>query len=503
MICSIRTTLAACCGLALVLSSAARAADPATTVLLDEAVAAQGGAAVLRATRTVAFDASGYRNMLEQSERPEGPYYVEFLETHDVHDHAGQALRRDVQVRSSPAGAHATTALVAHGVAMQAVGERQRPGGSEEPKQAAEILALAPERVLLTALAAADAHATADVLLHGVPHAVVAFTLDGAAVHLYLSRQTRLPSAVDYAGPAARSGYTLFLGDVMERTEWSYWRLDRSGLRYPMQWDIRVNGMPDRTLMLRALQVNAPLDPARMTVPEAIAAQFRPDAPPRDASAIPLGVKRTEIAPGVVLIEGAWNVTIVDQGDGVVVLEAPIASAYSAQVLAEAAARFPGKPVKAVVTTSDSWPHLAGIREYAARGIAIYALDLSEPIVRRTLAAPYTAHPDAQQRAPRAPDLHLVAGKTVIGSGANRIELYPIRGAASERQMMAWLPGQKLLYGSDPFQRSAAGGYGPAEPVSELVAAADRAHLAVENFYLMHAPVAPFAPLRTVPGSTD
>lgn len=69
--------------------------------------------------------------------------------------------------------------------------------------------------------------------------------------------------------------------------------------------------------------------------------------------------------------------------------------------------------------------------------------------------------------------------------------------------MMAWLPGQKLLYGSDPFQRIASGGYGPAEPVSELVAAADRARLPVENFYLMHAPVAPFAPLRSVQGSSD
>lgn len=184
----------------------------------------------------------------------------------------------------------------------------------------------------------------------------------------------------------------------MQRTEWSNWRQDRSGLRYPMQWDIRVNGMPDRTLMLRALQVDGPVDPALLVVPEAVAAQFRPDAPPRDVTSIPLGAKRTAIAPGIFLVEGPWNVTIVDQGDGIVILEAPTGSNYSVQVLAEAAARYPGKPVKAVVTTSDSWPHLAGIREYAARGIPIYALDLSETIVRRTLAAPYTV----QRNAPRA-----------------------------------------------------------------------------------------------------
>jgi len=76
----------------------------------------------------------------------------------------------------------------------------------------------------------------------------------------------------------------------------------------------------------------------------------------------------TELAPSVLLIEAIWYVAIVDQGDGLVVIEAPFSSSYSAKVLAEAQARFPSKPVKAVVTTSDSWPHLAGIREYAAHG---------------------------------------------------------------------------------------------------------------------------------------
>lgn len=479
------------------------AADAASTALLRTALAAQGGEAVLRAVKTVSFESSGYRNMLEQSERPEGPYFVEFLELRELHDHRLPALRRDLTVRASPAGTYTMTTLVAHGVAMQALNGREAPGGSDDPRQAAETLALSPERVLLSALDAADTHVEAAADVHGIPHDTIAFTLDGAPARVYLSRQTHLPSAVAYAGPAARSGYAVFLGDVVQRIEWSAWRLDRSGLRYPMQWDVRLNGLPDRTLTLRALKIDAPADPASTAIPAAVAAAFRPDAPPRDPAAIPLGAARSEIAPGVLLIEGRWNTAIVDQGDGLVVLEAPISSGYSAQVLAEAAARFPGKKVKAVVTTSDSWPHLAGIREYAARGIAIYALDLSEPIVRRTLAAPYAAHPDALQRAPRPPELHLVGARTVIGSGSNRIELYPLRGAVSERQMMAYLPGAKLLYASDPFQRDAGGRYAPAQPVSEVVQAVDRAHLPVERFFMMHLPVTPFADLRKVGGDSD
>ncbi|TFW09455.1 hypothetical protein E4K72_05945 [Oxalobacteraceae bacterium OM1] len=495
----VRALATAC---AFIASLPAFGADPAATALLRQAVAAQGGEALLRGIKTVAFESAGYRNMLEQSERPEGPYLIELLDLSELHDHSRHALRRQLQVRVPPAGNYTLTTLVANGVAMQARGERQMPGSSQDLLLAAETLALSPERALLSALDAADAHREPDTVVHGVPHQVVAFTLDGAPVRLYLSQYTQLPSALEYAGPAARTGYAAYLGDVVRRTTWGFWRLDKSGLRYPMQWHIQINGMPDRTLMLRSLRVDVPYDPALTRVPEAVAARFDPKQPLRDPSMVPLGATKREIAPGVLLIEAAWNVAVIDQGDGLVVIEAPVSSAYSSKVLAEAAARYPGRSVKAVVTTSDSWPHLAGIREYAARGIPIYALDLSSAIVRRTLDASYERVPDTLQRLPRTAGLRWVADKTVLGTGPNRIELYPIRGAAAERQMMVWLPGHRLLYGSDPFQKDAAG-YNNAQAVSELVHAAAREHLDVERFFMMHLSVAPFSELRGVSGGTD
>ena len=48
------------------------------------------------------------------------------------------------------------------------------------------------------------------------------------------------------------------------------------------------------------------------------------------------------------------------QDDGIVILEAPISSGYSAKVIAEAKKRFPGIPIQAVITTSDSWLTLPG-----------------------------------------------------------------------------------------------------------------------------------------------
>jgi hypothetical protein len=477
------------------------AADAASTAVLKEALQAQGGEAKLRALKSVSFEGAGYRNLLEQSERPEGPYLVEFDQVSELHDHLSHALRRTVKGRVPPAQDFESTSVYAHGVPMAMRGQMQMPGSPVDAQVAGERLTLSPERVLLTALDANGTRLAHDVSLHGVPHAVVEFTVDGAQARLYISRWSHLPAALEYSGPLARTGMSIFLGDVTARTAWSFWRLDKSGLRYPMQWDVQVNGMPDGTLMLASLKVDADHDQALTAVPEAVAAKYNPRAPARDPALTPLG-KASEIAPGIVQIESSWNTALVDQGDGVVVIEAPISSAYSARVLDEAARRYPGKPVKAVVTTSDSWPHLAGIREYAARGIPVYALDLSGPILRRWAAAAHTQRPDALQLKPRQPDLRLVSGKTLIGTGPNRIELYPLRGATSERQMMAWFPAHKLLYGSDPFQKTQDGYFAP-QTVSELVQAVEREHLPVERFFMMHMPPTPYAELAAVQGSAD
>ena len=66
------------------------------------------------------------------------------------------------------------------------------------------------------------------------------------------------------------------------------------------------------------------------------------------------------------------------------------------------------------------------------------------------------------------------------------MELYPIRGETSERQMMVYFPQHKLLYGSDPFQQMEDGKLFYAQTVWELKNAVDREHLEVECFFMMH-----------------
>jgi len=150
--------------------------------------------------------------------------------------------------------------------------------------------------------------------------------------------------------------------------------------------------------------------------------------------------------------------------------------------------------VKAVVTTSDSWPHFGGIREYVARGIPVYLLDLNVPQIRRALESSHRSHPDALAKNPREPILRPVSSRTVIGEGTNRIELYPSRGETGERMMLAFLPGNDggVLYASDLYQ---AGRGGPPEYAWEVAEVARREHLAVKTVFAMHSGPAPWQTL--------
>lgn len=474
------------------------AADQPSQKLLHQALEAQGGEQKLRALKSVQWEASGYRNELEESERPEGPYITDFLSLSEVHDLAGNRFRNVTDTSVYPFYKSSAVLVVDGKVAMRSAGTQLLAGTPQQVQITEERVALSPERLLLTALDASDTHREADTVLQSVPQNVIVFTLDGAPVRVYLNTYTHLPTAVDYSGPLAHSSYWAFLGDVTLRTWYGSWWLAKGGIHFPMQRNIEGNGFLDQTLVIRKLQIDEHLNDGDFTIPENVRAQFHPDAKPVDLEQRPLGdpsQPAKELEPGIVFIPGSWNVTLVKQDDGIVVLEAPISSGYSAQVISEAHRRFPNQPIKAIITTSDSWPHLAGIREYVAQGIPIYHLDLNQPILNRVIADPRASKPDALARSHRKPHPHLIHEKTVLGTGTNRLEIYPIHGETSERQMMVYFPQYKLLYGSDPFQRLQDGSFFYPQTVTELMDAVAREHLDVDQFFMMHISPTPWTDL--------
>jgi hypothetical protein len=454
--------------------------------LLHKALTAMGGEQKLRDLKTLHLKMVGHRNLLEQSERPEGPYIVDYEQTDEWRDLEHGSWRQEMHRRNALED-DVSAVIVADGVAAQKSDSHEVPASGEQVQLAEDALTRSPERVLLNGLASTDLKRLPDLVLQAVPHQLVEFTQAGTPVRVYLNAETHLPTAVEWVKAYPYGIFWSIWGDVTTRVYYSFWWL-QDGIHYPLQIDTFRNGLPDRSTAIVKLEFNAPAQADAFMVSTATregfgaGARMTADDRPLSLSSRPA----QEPAPGIVIIPGAWNSTIVRQRDGIVVLEAPISSGYSTRVLAEAERRFPGVPVTAVVTTSDAWPHIGGLREYVARGIPVYVLDRTLPLIQRFIAAPRTQYPDMLARFPRQAVFRQITGKVVIGTGPNRMEILPLRGETSERQMMVYFPEHKLLYGSDAFQKLPDGKYFITQTVSEVADAVAREHLAVERFFMMH-----------------
>jgi hypothetical protein len=84
------------------------------------------------------------------------------------------------------------------------------------------------------------------------------------------------------------------------------------------------------------------------------------------------------------------------------------------------------------------------------------------------------------------PNWKIVSGKIEIGSDANRLELYPLRGASTERQYMVYFPQHHLLYASDTLALNDDGSLYDPELMHEVAQAVARENLQVETVFAMH-----------------
>nr|HEV7954814.1 hypothetical protein [Candidatus Acidoferrales bacterium] len=497
--------------LLLAISAAAQKSTPPASTharaveLIHQSMDALGGEEKLRAIHAIEFKGIGFRNELEQSERPEGPWMPDFFQSDEIRDFANTRYRTMRQSRTlnnsswdNAAWSDPLVLVTAGGsAAIFAQGKFSAISSAGVP-DVEETLALDPLQVLLTALAAPDLRVGPDAQVHGFTQRVIEFTWKDEPVRIYLSSYSYMLTCIDVTHSRPADYFQGPWGDVTVRTSFATWSIDPSGVRYPRQWSKEMNGQPYSTYTANEVKFNPIINEQDFAIPEDVR---KASTTPPDLDEVPLGQAKTvpiEVAPGVEYIYGPlnFNASEIRQSDGIVILEGVISSGYSAKIIEDAQKRFPGLPIKAVITTSDSWPHIGGIREYAARGIPIYALDLNRPILTRLLAAPHKRHPDALAKNPRSPKFTFVSQRTTLGTGENRVEIIPFRTVTGERQMMVYFPAVKLVYTSDLFSVRADGSLFLPEFAQEAVDAITRENLDVDRVYGMHYNPMPFQQLR-------
>lgn len=425
----------------------------------------------------------GHTLLMEQSYRQD-PFISSYEKTTATLDLAHQWMLSDVTVTWPEADDNQAEFNSVTVVGQE--GGVRRGKDADSPCSLADLdaaqytLALGPVPLLLTAGQASDLHFEKSEILRSTAHTVLAFTWQEIPVHILLNRFNHLPDAVETTQQFQDFWY--FWGDVRQRVYFDNWKLVQ-GVEYPTNQVVERNGTIWRSTQALKVELNVPLDDNT----------FHMDAATAKKSAASPAWKRPfhldkaiALASGIDFLPGPWNSTIVRQSDGIVILEAPIGEPYTQGIIEEGKKRYPGLPVKAVLSTSDSWPHTGGVRYAVSRRLPVYILDLNRPLLDRLMQAPHSIDPDSLQKSPAPPRWKIVSGKEEVGSGSNRLELYPLRGASTERQYMAYFPEHHLLYASDTLVINDDNTLYDPELMSEVAQAVKRENLEVETVFAMH-----------------
>jgi len=454
------------------------------------ALTAMGGRERIEAVKALELEGVQHTLLVEQSYRQE-PFITAYARTQEKIDFGAQRMLIQTHLtwpESDPGQSESDTTLV-----VGPEGGVYRAEKSDSPASRADIeaarhaLSLGPMRLLLSAIGAADLHFETAQRVRSTLHPVLAFNWQGRPVRVMINPFNHLPDAVETVAVFYDHWYQW--GDVRQRVYWDNWQTVH-GLRYP------TNEVEERNGILwesrQVLKVN--LSPAIDAAVFKIDAQVAQKGLQSNGWERPFNVEKgIALAPGVTLFPGSWNATVVKQDDGIVLLESPLSGTYMAGVIAKAKEQSPGQPLKAVLSTSDSWPHVGGVRQAVALGLPVYILDLNKPLLERLVTSPRHLHPDLLAQSPRQPKWRIVSQKVLVGTGPNRMELYPLRGAATERQYMVYFPEHQLLYASDTLALNADGSLYAPELLREVMDAVKRENLAVTTVFAMHQEPVPWA----------
>jgi glyoxylase-like metal-dependent hydrolase (beta-lactamase superfamily II) len=467
--------------------------EPAQSVrqLLERSAEAVGGLARLRAIAAVRVEEQGHEYLLSIPGDPRGPkrVAVQRLATLRRAEPAGVRATTDQLFPMRPEHFAQTTVATANAAAVVR-GGTMAAGAVSDLEGALGDYALAPERVLLTALAAPTARAEHDTTIAGTRYHIVSFAMPGAQGRAYLAinARTSFPDRVRLERAYPALVYWAMWGRISIETVWSSWSLDANGVWYPRQRTLTFNGAPFREYSVTALDLAAAAPADSFAIPDSLAAHYAAaaSAPPRTPQLTPV-----TLADGITLFQGGYQAAIVREPAGVIVIEAPESDAKSRAVLQECERLYPGVPVSAVVSTSPAWMHIGGLPEYARRRIPIYALDMDGAEIQELLAAPRAdGNGAALQRARVIP----VSESLTLGSGQNRMQLIPARGIHAAAMMLVYWPAHQLLYASDVVIPPAF------EPVftsaydADLRRILDRLQLPVTTMYSLHLPPSAWHP---------
>ena len=414
---------------------------------MDQLVDALGGAASLDALTGLRVEGSGARFIPNEGVRPsDAAIEANTFERVVSIRFAGDELRvdtdRDIEFLF-PGSQQYTDVVVGNlGASTQPFfGTPLGALGSDKVASIRRQETLLTPQLLLRSLAGASWATAPDVALDGVPHHRIV-TLDGPApLTLFIDASTGELTKLETLE------LDFYRRDVRLEVFYSDWATT-DGVSFPRSLRVVRDGQTLFTEQVSSVTRSPTFDADFFAFPGGVMPEFNSELYARgelsqswyyllDSIGLPfngidVGITPVEIGtPRVTqLVGGSHHSFVVQQADGLVLVDAPLHQDRGAALVDFLRQRYPGVPIKTVVVSHFHEDHVSGVREVLGRtGAELVVQESTEAFWRQLLAAPSTLRPDALAASPRDVAIRTVPddGSLELPDAANPVTVYHLR----------------------------------------------------------------------------
>ena len=204
------------------------------------------------------------------------------------------------------------------------------------------------------------------------------------------------------------------------------------------------------------------------------------------------------IGPGIYVSHGAYQGVIVEKESYLVVIDGMQNDNRTREIIAQAKAISPGKPIAYVITTHLHFDHLSGLRQFAEADATIVTSAMNEAFLRDALSRSRTLNDSETDNGFPNVSIAAVDEKMTLYESdineADRIEVYWLKGSLhADDMLVVYLPTIKTIVEADllqPWINPVFGGgrEGPHPYLTYLYQALEETGLEYEQFVPVHRP---------------
>ena len=412
----------------------------------DQLVEGLGGRADLDALTGLRIAGSGARNIPHEGLLPtDAPIQSNTFERAVLLDLAGDSLRVETE---------RTVEFLFPGMSSYYDVVRGNLGASTEPFGGAPLGALGSDKtaairrqetllapqLLLQGLTEASFTTEPDVQLDGVAHHRLVLAEGPAPLTLFVNATTGKLSKLE------TQELDFYMRDVKLEVFFSEWAA-AGNIEFPRELRVVRDGNTLFTEDVSEVEVNPAFAAGTFDFPGGVTPVFDQalfdrgelshqwyyllDSVGLPFSGIDTMITPKELAPGVLqLLGGSHHSFLVEQANGIVLVDAPLYEDRGKALSQYIATTFPGKPITHIVASHFHEDHVSGIREVLGDNPSakLVVHESTEATWRTILAAPSTLRPDALALTPREVTIVTVpdASELTLPDATHPLTLYPV-----------------------------------------------------------------------------